>query len=159
MATTSATPLLRDRRLAAARVLAAAETAFCRVPGCANATSLHKPYCLTHLACSPYVRALEAELSRRDAEESAALDPRVARTLDPNGSRAQEILEELGRRGPQTFERLAHALNVPVEAVCGYLRALERAGLVRTLRMASRRGGYRRLAELRAARSALRTAS
>jgi DNA-binding IscR family transcriptional regulator len=150
------TPTFSDRRLTIAAVLRALESDPCRVQGCTNRTSGHKPYCIRHLTYLPYVRSLRSELAHRDAEASAATCSRSGE-LDSSGTRAEEIVEVLGRRGPQTLERLAATLRIPARAVESYVQVLSRAGLVQTIRLASRCGGFRRLVTRK--ETALKTAS
>ncbi len=159
MPTTMELPALHDRRLAAANEHRGLESSVCAVLACPNATSEGKPYCMAHLDRLPYVKRVKTELAQRDAEAAAALSRKRWRELDPTGSRAGELLEELALGGAQTVERLAVKLQIPVRAVLGYARSLEHAGLVRTIQLATERRGIRRVLTRTSAGAGMRSAS
>ena len=120
----------------------------CRVQGCGHVTTERKPYCIDHLDRLPYVRELQAQLSSRDAEEVAAASRKGWRAVDPDGSRAREIIDQLAVKGAQTPKRLAITVELRPNSLENYLSALERAGLVKTLTLGSRRGTPRRVVTL-----------
>ena len=118
---------------------------FCRVQGCGHPTTERKPYCIEHLDRLPYVKELQEQLARRDAEETAATGRKGWKSVDPVGSRAREIIDQLAVKGAQTPKRLAITVEIRPSSLEGYLGALERAGLVRTLTLGSRRGTPRKV--------------
>jgi hypothetical protein len=120
----------------------------CHVPGCGHPTTERKPYCIDHIDRLPYVKELQAQLAHRDAEEVAATSRRGWRAVDPTGSRAREIIDQLAVKGAQTPKRLAITVEIQPNSLESYLGALERAGLVRTLTLGSRRGTPRRVVTL-----------
>ena len=120
----------------------------CRVQGCGHVTTERKPYCIDHLDRLPYVRELQAQLSSRDAEEVAATSRKGWRAVDPTGSRAREIIDQLAVKGAQTPKRLAITVELRPNSLENYLGALERAGLVKTLTLGSRRGTPRKVVTL-----------
>jgi hypothetical protein len=122
----------------------------CHVPGCGRATTERKPYCIEHIDRLPYVQELQAELAHRDAEEVAAASRRGWRAVDTEGSRAREIIDQLAVKGAQTPKRLAITVEIRPGSLENYLGALERAGLVKTLTLGSRRGTPRRVVTLTA---------
>jgi len=130
-----------QRRLVPAREV-------CRVQGCGHVTTERKPYCIDHLDQLPYVRELQAHLASREAEESAAASRKGWRAVDPSGSRAREIIDQLAVKGAQTPKRLAITVELRPISLENYLGALERAGLVKTLTLGSRRGTPRRVVTL-----------
>ena len=117
----------------------------CRVQGCGHVTTERKPYCIDHLDRLPYVRELQAQLSSRDAEEVAAASRKGWRAVDPDGSRAREIIDQLAVKGAQTPKRLAITVELRPGSLENYLGALEKAGYIKTLTLGSRRGTPRRV--------------
>jgi predicted ArsR family transcriptional regulator len=111
-------------------------------------TTERKPYCIEHLDRLPYVRELQAQLFSRDAEEEAAATRKGWRAVDPAGSRAREIIDQLAVKGAQTPKRLAITVELRPTSLENYLGALERAGFVKTLTLGSRRGTPRRVVTL-----------
>ncbi len=111
-------------------------------------TTERKPYCIEHLESLPYVQDLQAQLLQREQEELAAAGKKAWRAVDPEGSRAREIIDQLAVRGAQTPKRLAITVEIRPNSLENYLSALERAGLVRTLVLGSRRGTPRRVVTL-----------
>jgi len=134
-------PRTSGRRLVPAREV-------CRAQGCGHVTTERKPYCIDHLDQLPYVRELQAQLSNRDAEEQAATSRIGWRAVDPTGSRAREIIDQLAVKGAQTPRRLAITVELRPTSLENYLGALERAGLITTLTLGSRRGTPRRVVTL-----------
>jgi hypothetical protein len=120
----------------------------CRVQGCGHVTTERKPYCIEHLDRLPYVRELQAQLCSRDAEEEAAASRKGWRAVDPGGSRAREIIDQLAVKGAQTPKRLAITVELQPTSLENYLGALERAGFIKTLTLGSRRGTPRRVVTL-----------
>ena len=120
----------------------------CHVPGCSHPTTERKPYCIDHLERLPYVRELQEQLAQRDAEEVAATAKKGWKAVDIVGSRAREIVDQLSVKGAQTPKRLAITVEMRPSSLEAYLAALERAGLVKTLTLGSRRGTPRRVVTL-----------
>lgn len=115
----------------------------CGVPGCSETPS-RKPFCAAHVDRLPLAAALIAEQERRDAEIVAALAGKVS-GIDPEGTRAQEMLEVLERRGGEL--RLAGFVRElelegqgGIRVVQAYALALRRAGLVTIKTRKNRRG-------------------
>lgn len=136
----------RQSRRAGRRPVPAREA--CHVDGCGRPTTERKPYCIEHIDRLPYVQELQAQLAHRDAEEVAASSRRGWRAVDTDGSRAREIIDQLAVRGAQTPKRLAITVEIRPNSLENYLGALERAGLVKTLTLGSRRGTPRRVVTL-----------
>ncbi len=88
------------------------------------------------------------QLCSRDAEEDAAASRKGWRAVDPVGSRAREIIDQLAVKGAQTPKRLAITVELQPTSLENYLGALERAGLIKTLTLGSRRGTPRRVVTL-----------
>jgi hypothetical protein len=120
----------------------------CHVEGCGHVTTERKPYCIDHLDRLPYVRELQAALFSRDQEEQAAFNRKGWRAIDTDGSRAREIIDQLAVKGAQTPKRLAITVEIRPGSLESYLGALEKAGLVKTLTLGSRRGTPRRVVTL-----------
>lgn len=120
----------------------------CRVQGCGHSTTERKPYCIDHLDRLPYVQELREALVHRDSEEAAAASRKGWRAVDPTGSRAREIIDQLAVKGAQTPKRLAITVEIRPTSLENYLSALERAGLVKTLTLGSRRGTPRKVVTL-----------
>jgi hypothetical protein len=120
----------------------------CHVQGCNRPTTERKPYCIDHLDRLPYVKELQDALGRRDDEEMAAVGRKGWRAVNPDGSRAREIIDQLAVKGAQTPKRLAITVEIRPNSLENYLSALERAGLVKTLTLGSRRGTPRRVVTL-----------
>jgi len=120
----------------------------CHAPGCGHPTTERKPYCIIHLDRLPYVKDLQAQLAEREAEEVAAGARKGWKAVDPTGSRAKEIVDQLAVKGAQTPKRLAITVEMRPSSLESYLAALERAGLVKTLTLGSRRGTPRRVVTL-----------
>lgn len=116
--------------------------------GCGRPTTERKPYCIEHLDRLPYVQDLQAELQMREAEELAAAGRKGWRAVEIDGSRAREIIDQLAVRGAQTPKRLAITVEIKPSSLENYLAALERAGLVHTLTLGSRRGTPRKVVTL-----------
>ena len=136
----------RRTRTAGRRPVPAREV--CRVQGCGHVTTERKPYCIEHIDRLPYVQELQAELAHRDAEEVAAASRRGWRAVNTDGSRAREIIDQLAVKGAQTPKRLAITVEIRPNSLENYLGALERAGLVKTLTLGSRRGTPRKVVTL-----------
>lgn len=111
-------------------------------------TTERKPYCIEHLDRLPYVKELQAALLHRDEEEDAAASRKGWKAVDTEGSRAREIIDQLAVKGAQTPKRLAITVEIRPTSLENYLGALERAGLVKTLTLGSRRGTPRRVVTL-----------
>jgi hypothetical protein len=123
----------------------------CGVQHCHQATAEQKPFCLDHLASLPYVKALLARLSSREAEVIVAGE----REPDASSPRAREIVNEIAMHGARSIARLGMDLLLPADATERYVRALEQAGLVELLVLGSRRGDLRRIVALRPSRPPL----
>jgi hypothetical protein len=97
----------------------------CERPDCGKATREGKPYCSDHVDDHPYVRGLIEALAAREAEE-ARVRKRGARAVDLDGVTAREILGYVAIHGGRTVQRLARELNLDIQTIKGYARALER---------------------------------
>ena len=116
------------------------ERRHCAVRGCGQATSDRKLYCIDHLDRQPYIRQLRVQLTRREREEAAAQERRW-RDLDPRGSLAREVLDQLEIAGSQmTIGRLGRAVHLSPTGVASCIRALEAAGVVVSRPVTARNG-------------------
>ena len=90
----------------------------CRIDGCAGTTSGGKAFCIDHISCLPYARAVALELGRRlDAE---ALEPSVSVALD--------VLCHVEQAGALTLERIRVLCEVPHTVLARAVRRLELEG-------------------------------
>jgi hypothetical protein len=116
------------------------ERRHCAVRGCGKATSDRKLYCIDHLDRQPYIRRLRALLTRREREEAAAHERRW-RDLDPRGSLARDVLDQLEIAGSQmTIGRLGRAVHLSPTGVASCIRALVAAGAVVSRPVTARNG-------------------
>lgn len=104
---------------------------------CGAPTCFKKLYCPACVFEAPYVRGLAAELDRRKREETNA-HKKFAR-IDLNGSRCREIVDLITYRGALTLSRIAAELDIRMDALKGYLRRLEKAGMLSTGSLLTRR--------------------
>src|SRR4051794_13760763 len=95
-----------DRRRGRRERNAVPSRAVCGADGCGRPTTERKPFCIEHLDRLPYVEELQAQLLKREQEEQAASGKQAWRAVDPEGSRAREIIDQLAVRGAQTPKRL-----------------------------------------------------
>ena len=111
----------------------------CRYEGCAKATTGRKPYCIEHIEALEYVKRLLEEIKARSAEEEKA---RIEdwRAINIQGTRSREIVEALRAKGIVSIKRLALDVDLPVEILDIYLRALRRARCVRMRQVKGHRG-------------------
>lgn len=115
---------------------------------CGHRTTERKPLCSDHVHLLPHARQVIAELADREREE-ALVAAQGESAVDPFGSRAREILTALAVLGARATRRLRIDVDLEEEDVLeGYLRRLEREGLVELLVLGSRRGTPRRVATL-----------
>lgn len=121
----------------------------CGKKGCANTATENKPFCIDHLEQFGHAAKLSSSLAERDEEELKAASRLGWKKIDVRGSRAQEIVEVLIASGAQTPKRLAIMVDIRPEALAGYLKALERAKILRVLTLGSRRGTPRTVVALR----------
>lgn len=111
------------------------EAVRCDVPGCSSSTREGKPYCSEHVDYNPYVSRLLDQIAERDKEDEAA---RSGKTLNVRGITAQSIIQHLAEHGPRTRERLCKELQIDMDVLDGYTRAMVRKKMVRRGR--TRRG-------------------
>ncbi len=105
------------------------ETVRCEAPRCSQRTRDGKPYCPEHVELLPYVQELQAALAEQQAEQRRVAS-RGARAVDPDGLTARELLLQLDLYGDRTVERLARDLQLDVDLVHAYAKALARHGRV-----------------------------
>jgi hypothetical protein len=113
----------------------------CAVVGCRNTTTERKPYCLEHVEQTAYARMIAAEIEAREAEERRAARRRGWKLIDVNGTRAQEIAAYVDSVGGQTPKKLAAIFELDLCVLEAYLKALEQAGFLKTVKIPSKRYG------------------
>ena len=79
---------------------------------------------------SPNAMRVQAEIEARD-HELAELPRKGWRAVDPNGTRAREILVFLANHGAATAEYVSTDMDLEPDQVLVYAKALERAGRVK----------------------------
>lgn len=104
-------------------------THHCDAEGCNAATREGKPFCSDHVERHAYVQDLLGQIAEREAEDERVrkVGPKAANL---KGITAQEILQHLYFNGPRTVERLSRELNLEIEIIRGYARALAKANHV-----------------------------
>ena len=118
------------------------------VNGCDKSGTENKSYCVDHIGRSSYAGVVLATIALREAEKLKAARRRGWRSVDVGGSRSREILENLAITGAQTMPKLGVIVDLDAKTLGAYLTALERAGLVKTMKVTSRRGSMRRIVML-----------
>jgi predicted transcriptional regulator len=113
------------------------------VDGCKKSGTENKSYCVDHIERSSYAGTVLATIALRESERLKAARRSGWKFIDVNGSRSREILENLAVAGAQTLPRLGAMVDLDVKTLGAYLTALERAGRVKTMKVASRRGAMR----------------
>jgi hypothetical protein len=113
------------------------------VDGCKKSGTENKSYCVDHIERFGYAGTVLATIALRASERLKAARRRGWRFIDVDGSRSREILETLAVAGAQTLPRLGTMVDLDAKALGAYLTALEHAGRVRTMKVASRRGSTR----------------
>lgn len=98
----------------------------CQHPGCETTTREGKPYCSSHIENCDYIRAVIAEIARRDAE-SRHLDS--GRWVADNAHLIREALILL-EHGSFSAARLGHMLDVSERAADTLIRVMSRRGFV-----------------------------
>lgn len=110
----------------------------CRSAGCTKTTTEWKPYCIDHLGQgSAYLAEIEETFKSMAEEERRA--KRGYRHINVEGRRSQDILEAL-EAGAVTIQRLQAAVQLKARPAANYIKALLKAGLVKTWQVASSRG-------------------
>lgn len=102
----------------------------CEADGCNRSTKEGKPFCSDHILHQPYVQELLAALEAKEAEE-ARVTRLGARAVDPEGITAREVVRTLTVHGPRTLPRLAKDMNLEVETLDGYVKALRKLKEIR----------------------------
>lgn len=102
----------------------------CDVAGCTESTREGKPYCPDHVDHNPYVQELIAKLDERD-EQDERVRRRGHKVVDMDSVTVAEILLHLELHGARTEERLVRELNLGLDVLQPYLRALAKRGLVK----------------------------
>jgi hypothetical protein len=115
----------------------------CRIAGCHEKVTQRKPYCIKHLDKLPYVQHLMEMEALRDREEELAKTKNGAKKIDINSSRSKEILIQLAVKGAKSPERLAILIETEPDVIESYATALEKHGLVESMKLGSRRGSPR----------------
>lgn len=117
----------------------------CEARGCSRTPSFGKSACEEHITRLPYASQLEAEVKARKDEDTIALT--AWESLDVNSSRCQEALRMIREEGALSVAGLGLRLELdrstkdePRAIAMGYVRALERAGLVRSFEKLGRHG-------------------
>jgi predicted transcriptional regulator len=115
----------------------------CATEECEGKTSDSKPYCIKCLDNLPYISEVKKTLSLREAEISVAASPEWSK-IDLSGTFCSDILTFL-RRKCVTPRRLAVAVDLPPEAITGYVLALRAEGLVKLCKLRGKPGSQARL--------------
>lgn len=103
---------------------------YCDVPGCTESTREGKPYCPDHVDHNTYVQELMARLDERD-EQDERVRRRGHKVVNMDSVTVAEILLHLELHGARTEERLVRELNLDLDVLQPYLRALAKRGLVK----------------------------
>jgi len=106
-----------------------ATSRLCETSGCLRATREGKPHCPEHVSENPYVRNILSTLAEREAEE-AKVRSRGSRAVNTSGLTARELLLHLQLHGARTVERLSRELQLEVDVLRGYVRALSKKGVI-----------------------------
>lgn len=104
-------------------------TRYCQRSGCGVATRAGKPFCSAHVEDHPYVRGLLSLIAEMRSE-AALVRVRGARAVDTRALSSQEILRFLRVHGERSVPRLARDLNIPLEILEFYVKALGSRNLV-----------------------------
>ena len=103
----------------------------CEHGACDKATREGKPYCSKHLEAMPYA----AEVIRREqanGEEIAQAKRGRWKEIDVNGVLAQDALRLILQSGQASVGKISRDVTRDKRAATSYIRALKKAGLVRT---------------------------
>lgn len=105
-----------DYRMLAAALSSRVRPRYCEAVGCSAPTRERKPYCSEHVEQHPYVRTLLDALEQRERELEAVVE-RGAKALRPDSLLVADVVEHARRHGPQTVERVARQVGLPVPVV------------------------------------------
>jgi predicted transcriptional regulator len=105
-------------------------TSDCSTKGCHRKTSEGKPYCLQCLDQLPYVNGVKKAIETRKSETARAACGEWQH-IDLQGTYCSDILTLL-RKKAMSPKKLALMVDVPLESMDSYLKALRHAGLVKT---------------------------
>ena len=113
------------------------EDNFCQVKKCQNRVSERKPFCIDHLHFLEYPNKIQTFLLQREREINRALQDWVK--LSSKDIVAQEILDEIEKRGEITNKRLAKNLELHRKVIENYIKKLELEEILQTKKIEERK--------------------